>query len=368
MKVAWSEKYKPWNYCKVCDLWMAPTPDFSLDGSSIGRRYHCNRCNTCCNELDHHCPWTNTCVGGNGWRSFGVYFVLLHGFMVFLLCALGTCLYCLWKLHNIKFTVGIGLVLVLVLDVVLVLPHIWDTQVKSEDFKVGTTLCHRLWIALFVLIMLLVIAAPVVLASTGLMDDAFNAVDYSDEIFYKRVVDHWTMELFTGLASLLLFICISFIKFFYPLLVTSHYVASAKRNGSKPGTKHAIVLYQRGFQYCDVKIKEAISTQMAKMAQKGNYYGNNHELYTAILKWKQQKNKDKLSGDWEAGSIQRTTSALGRMNKYVDEIFDGSGSESLNTNFDSAPCCSCWSCSKGGAKLSSEMDMEAQTEGKSEQV
>ena len=107
---------------------------------------------------------------------------------------------------------------------------------------------------------------------------------------------------------------------------------------------------------------------MAKMAQKGNYYGNNHELYTAILKWKQQKNKDKLSGDWEAGSIQRTTSALGRMNKYVDEIFDGSGSESLNTNFDSAPCCSCWSCSKGGAKLSSEMDMEAQTEGKSEQV
>eukprot|EP01029_Cantina_marsupialis_P002068 TRINITY_DN11888_c0_g1_i1.p1 TRINITY_DN11888_c0_g1~~TRINITY_DN11888_c0_g1_i1.p1 ORF type:complete len:593 (+),score=147.74 TRINITY_DN11888_c0_g1_i1:51-1829(+) len=43
------------------------------------RSKHCNCCDRCCDEMDHHCPWVGNCVGKNN----------AHLFMMFLLSTLG---------------------------------------------------------------------------------------------------------------------------------------------------------------------------------------------------------------------------------------------------------------------------------------
>ena len=40
---------------------------------------HCSRCNVCYEDLDHHCPWMNTCVAGGNLTEFYSFICLTFG-------------------------------------------------------------------------------------------------------------------------------------------------------------------------------------------------------------------------------------------------------------------------------------------------
>ena len=41
------------------------------------RSYHCDVCNTCITQYDHHCPWINNCIGKHNIGRFILFLVLL---------------------------------------------------------------------------------------------------------------------------------------------------------------------------------------------------------------------------------------------------------------------------------------------------
>lgn len=53
---------------------------------------HCNLCNNCVNEFDHHCIWLGTCVGRNNYP----YFILFVSSLNFLI--LSVIVTCIWQL------------------------------------------------------------------------------------------------------------------------------------------------------------------------------------------------------------------------------------------------------------------------------
>ena len=60
-------------YCEVCSIYKVPTT------------VHCQDCNCCIEEMDHHCPWMSKCIGKKNmkwfilfnltWLSFFVQFI-----------------------------------------------------------------------------------------------------------------------------------------------------------------------------------------------------------------------------------------------------------------------------------------------------
>ena len=43
---------------------------------------HCNDCNVCIEEYDHHCPWSSKCIGKRNVMVFHTFLVLLFALMV----------------------------------------------------------------------------------------------------------------------------------------------------------------------------------------------------------------------------------------------------------------------------------------------
>ena len=71
--------FSPVNWCETCNI---PKP---------ARSKHCGLCNMCCEKMDHHCVWVNTCVGLHNYKYF-LLFLLLHTVI---------CLYGIWVAYGI---------------------------------------------------------------------------------------------------------------------------------------------------------------------------------------------------------------------------------------------------------------------------
>ena len=54
-----------------------------------GKAAHCNMCNNCVQEFDHHCVWLGTCIGKKNYALFIYFTVALNAFI---LTAMTTCI------------------------------------------------------------------------------------------------------------------------------------------------------------------------------------------------------------------------------------------------------------------------------------
>ncbi|CAD8144488.1 unnamed protein product [Paramecium pentaurelia] len=61
---------KTW-YCKVCKLIQAKETQ------------HCQDCDVCIQEFDHHCPWTGKCIGKGNIKQFYYFIISTAIFMIF---------------------------------------------------------------------------------------------------------------------------------------------------------------------------------------------------------------------------------------------------------------------------------------------
>jgi len=67
-------------YCDVCGIYQLP------------KTIHCESCDCCIEELDHHCPWIGKCVGKKNktyfsifmlsWIIYLVYFMVMASFTI----------------------------------------------------------------------------------------------------------------------------------------------------------------------------------------------------------------------------------------------------------------------------------------------
>lgn len=61
--------------CKICNVIKLPNT------------MHCEDCEVCIRDYDHHCPWTGKCIGGGNLRFFYAFLFGIMAFIVFMVIA-----------------------------------------------------------------------------------------------------------------------------------------------------------------------------------------------------------------------------------------------------------------------------------------
>lgn len=62
---------KIFRFCGICKLGQLP------------KTVHCNDCDVCILELDHHCPWTGKCIGKDNLKPFYTFLISTLIYMIF---------------------------------------------------------------------------------------------------------------------------------------------------------------------------------------------------------------------------------------------------------------------------------------------
>lgn len=71
--------FSPVGWCDTCNM------------RKPARSKHCSLCDKCCEKMDHHCVWVNSCIGLHNYKYF-LLFLFLHSYI---------CLYGLWVAFGI---------------------------------------------------------------------------------------------------------------------------------------------------------------------------------------------------------------------------------------------------------------------------
>ena len=53
---------------------------------------HCQKCEICVKQQDHHCPWSSKCIGGNNLTIFHLFCSSLCAYLIFLFISFITCI------------------------------------------------------------------------------------------------------------------------------------------------------------------------------------------------------------------------------------------------------------------------------------
>ncbi|KAM5154398.1 palmitoyltransferase ZDHHC19-like [Callospermophilus lateralis] len=99
----------------------------------LPRTFHCERCDICVEELDHHCRWVNNCVGH---RNIRLYLLLLVSLCLYLGTVLATCVVFIIRRRNMAFLDKTMTILVAVPAGALLVPLILQLFIKAV--AVGT--------------------------------------------------------------------------------------------------------------------------------------------------------------------------------------------------------------------------------------
>ncbi|XP_077652716.1 palmitoyltransferase ZDHHC19-like [Urocitellus parryii] len=81
---------------RLYDMPWCPTCNFHR----LPRTFHCESCDICVEEFDHHCSWVNNCVGH---RNIRLYLLLLMSLCLYLGTVLATCVLFITRRRHMAF-------------------------------------------------------------------------------------------------------------------------------------------------------------------------------------------------------------------------------------------------------------------------
>lgn len=118
-KLSDKEREEMDSYCRYCE------------GPTAASSKHCFDCNKCVPHFDHHCPWLNTCIGGNNYRTFA----FTIGSVWFMLAIFLT--------GVTQFLRDCGILVALVVSILVVLPNLAFWILDTVLVSIHVYLCRE---------------------------------------------------------------------------------------------------------------------------------------------------------------------------------------------------------------------------------